>query len=199
MGSPSTREPAPAINPAKRIGWVFGPGSNRLQSYFRSSGSRLEIRGGGVIPRTSGQQVERQQLDEWSCHHKHSDCLRAPCIWRKTPGYRSNPIVYQAADEDRRNDLKRKALSVAAYRESGREVLRNGMRRFVVGFQVGDECDGLFGRPNAIRAGDATPDVPFHSGALTGFERAQSVEFGEFVDMALHDGTLAFNALPSGG
>lgn len=61
---------------------------------------------------------------------------------------------------------------MAAYRKAGSEVFRNGMRRFVVGFQVGDECDGLFGRPNAIRARDATPDMPFHYSALSGFQRA---------------------------
>jgi hypothetical protein len=27
-------EPAPAINPAKRMGWVFGPGFNQLQQFF---------------------------------------------------------------------------------------------------------------------------------------------------------------------
>lgn len=27
-------EPAPAINPAKRVGWTFGPGFNQLQQFF---------------------------------------------------------------------------------------------------------------------------------------------------------------------
>ena len=27
-------EPAPAINPSKRMGWAFGPGFNQLQQFF---------------------------------------------------------------------------------------------------------------------------------------------------------------------